>query len=119
MYKCYYNVQLLDQSTMLDNLVQESCQHPHYPCREICIVQVVVEPKNLSALWKCEVSAFGSILKKCIGSSSIGTASSDCVSEVSAIERCPLREVPLYAVHQHNCYLLKDSCLRVVDHSYL
>ena len=104
---------------MLDNLVQESCQLLHYPCREICIVQVVVEPKNLSALRKCEVSAFGSILKKCIGSSSIGTASSDCVSEVSAIERCPLREVPLYAVHQHNCYLLKDSCLRVVDHSYL
>ena len=77
---------------------------------EICIVQVVVGLKNLFAVYKSEVSAFGSILKKCISSSSIGTTSSGCVSEVSAIGNCPLREVPLYAIHQHNCYLLKDCC---------
>ena len=49
-------IQLLDQSAVLNNLVQEACQRPHYQ----------VEMKKLSALQNSEVSTFGSILKYCI-----------------------------------------------------
>ena len=53
---------------------------------EFCTVQV---QEGLSSLQNSEVSAFGSILKCCINSASIRTAS----SEVAAIGMCPLREI--------------------------
>ena len=111
MYQYYYNVQLLNQSVVADNLVGEACQRLQsisgagkscgrgMPVSTIsskfCTVQVVERPKNLSALWNSKVSAFGSILKYYIISVSISTTSSGCVSKVAAIGRCPLREVPL------------------------
>ena len=51
---------------VLDNLVREACQRPHYR----------VELKNLSALRNSKVSAFGSILSYCFNRASIGTMSS-------------------------------------------
>ena len=65
----------------------------------ICIVQVLEVPKNLSALRNGEVSTFGDILKYFINNASIGTMSSGRVSEVAAIGRCLLRQVPLIMAH--------------------
>jgi len=52
---------------------------------EFCTVQVLEGLKKLSALRNVEVCDFGSILKYCINSASIGTASSGHTSEVVAI----------------------------------
>ena len=43
---------------------------------EFCALQELEELKNLSVLQNSEVSGFGSIIKYCINSASIGTASS-------------------------------------------
>ena len=51
---------------------------------EFCTVRVLEGPNNLSTLWNSGVSAFGSILKHCISSASIRTASSGHVSKVAA-----------------------------------
>ena len=66
------DVQLLNQSAVLDNLLQEACQCLHCPVNFI-LVQVL-GLKNLSALRNSEVSAFRSILEyNFINSASIGT----------------------------------------------
>ena len=82
------DVQLLNQSAVLDNLLQEACQCLHCPVN-IILVQVL-GLKNLSALQNSEGS---SILKyNFINSSSIGTVSS---GHVRWPLMCPLREAPL------------------------
>ena len=62
---------------------------------EFCTVQVLKGPKNLSALRNSEVSAFGSILKYCINSASIETASKWPHKRGVRYSECPLIEVPL------------------------
>ena len=62
---------------------------------EFCTVQVLKGPKNLSALRNSEVSAFGSILKYCINSTSIETASKWPHKRGVRYRECPLMEVPL------------------------
>ena len=57
------------------------------------------------------MSAFGSILKYCINRASIGTMSSGHRDWEMSVKGGS-------AILQHNCLLLKDCCLRVVDHSY-
>ena len=64
---------------------------------EICTVQVLEGPKNLSALQNSELPAFGSIFLNIVfNGTSIGTVSNGRISKVAAIGRCLLREVPLY-----------------------
>ena len=63
---------------------------------EFCTVQVLKGPKNLSALRNSEVSEFRSILKYCINSAPIGTASKWPHKRGVRYRECPLMEVPLY-----------------------
>ena len=63
---------------------------------EFFTVQVQAGSENLSTLRNSEVFTIGGIVKYCIYGASTGTGSSGHVSEVAAIGRCLLREVPLY-----------------------
>ena len=75
---------------------------------EFWTVQVLKGPKNLSVLRNSEVSAFGSILKYCFNSASIGTASKWPHKRAVRYKECPLMEVPLYTD-----YIRDTSTLRI------
>ena len=98
-------------SCWIDQLWQTILRERH---ASVCIIErvwVLERPKNLPALWNGKVSAFGSILKYCINSVSIGTASSGRVSEVAAIGRCPLRQVPLIMAHLGGLLRERFQCM--------
>ena len=48
-YQWYYNVQLLNQSLVMDSFAWENCKGLFYRVN-FCTVQVLVDPKNLSTL---------------------------------------------------------------------
>ena len=71
----------------------------------IMYYDILLGTNFVSTIRNMEVSTFGRVLKYYINSPSIRTASSVSYLQVSPIERCPLREVPLYIHDIHTVYI--------------